>query len=129
MEKIRVLLADDHGQVRSLVRARLSREPDFEIVGEVDTSAQAIRCARTARPHIVLIDPWMRDGLALVAIKQMAAQSPESAIVVLTTFSDTLLKMGLRDVGVLHILDKGIESGRLVDILRQVGRADSKRKN
>ncbi len=129
MGPIRILLADDHRGVRTQMRARLSHEPNFLIVGEAENSAQAVECALTAKPEVVLIDPMMRDGLGLEATRQIAARLPDTAVVVLTAFADTAQRIELRKAGIHHILDKGIESQRLVGILCELGRNDAKSQN
>ena len=125
MNSIRILLADDHPGVRAQIRARLSHEPHFEIVGEAESSAQAVECALSLKPHVVLIDPMMRDGLGIEATRQIAARLPATAVVVLTAFADTAQQIELRKAGTRYILNKGIESQRLVEILHQLGRSDS----
>lgn len=121
MESISILLADDHTSVRALVRARLSRECGFKVVGEAENSMQAVECALALRPQIVLIDPMMRDGLGLEATRQIATRLPGIAIVVLTAFVDTAQSIELRKAGTRYILNKGIESRHLVEILHEVG--------
>ncbi|MGE5139081.1 MAG: response regulator transcription factor [Rudaea sp.] len=120
MDAIRILLADDHPAVRAQIRKRLAHEPDFAIVGEADCSASAVDCARELKPDIVLIDPMMQDGLGLNATRQIAALSQATAVVVLTAFSDTAQTIELRRAGTRHILNKGIESSRLVEVLRGI---------
>lgn len=122
---IRILLADDHLKVRAQIRTRLSREPGFVIIGEAENSAQAVECALASKPNIVLIDPMMQDGLGLEATRQIAARLPETAVVVLTAFADTAQCIELRKAGTRQILNKGIESQRLVDTLRDVGKRKS----
>lgn len=118
---IRILLADDHMKVRAQIRARLSHEPGFVIIGEAENSAQAVECALAARPDIVLIDPMMQDGLGLEATRQIASRLPETAVVVLTAFADTAQCIELRKAGTRQILNKGIESQRLVQALSDPG--------
>ncbi len=125
METIRILLADDHASVRAQIRARLGHEPRFEIVAEAEDSAQAVECALLLKPQIVLIDPMMRDGLGLEATRQIASRLPGTAVVVLTAFADTAQRIELRKAGTRYILNKGIESQRLVDILYEMGRIGS----
>ncbi len=120
MESIRILLADDHSSVRALVRARLGRECCFDVVAEAENSVQAVECALALRPQVVLIDPMMRDGLGLEATRQIATRLPGTAVVVLTAFADTAQTIELRKAGTRHILNKGIESRHLVEILHQV---------
>lgn len=123
VNRIPILIADDHAQVRAQVLARLEREADFEIVGLADTSRSAVERAVTIHPRIVLIDPMMGDGLGMQAIREIRAQEPNTVIVVLTAFTDTSQKIELTKLGVHYILNKGIESNKLVTLLHEAGRA------
>ena len=120
MSSIRILLADDHSGVRAQIRTRLGHEPIFDIVGEAENSTQAVQLALSLSPQVVLIDPMMRDGLGLQATRQIAARLPQTALVALTAFADTAQRIELRKAGIRCILDKGIESRRLVEILREI---------
>lgn len=122
MERIPILIADDHLQVRTLVLARLARETDFAIVGLTDNSAATVACANATHPQILLIDPMMGDGMGLDAIRQVRANVPGTAVVVLTAFTDTAQKIELEKLGVRSILNKGIESYRLVEELHLAAR-------
>ena len=121
MASIRILLADDHANVRDQIRNRLSREPDLEIVGEARHSTQAMELAAQTTPDVVLIDPIMRDGRGLVAVAQIAQQLPQVTIIVLTAFADTALQMELKRIGIRCILDKGIQSEQLIETVHQYG--------
>lgn len=123
MERIPIVIADDHLQVRTQILARLSREADFTIVGLADNSAATLACANATHPQIILIDPMMGDGMGLDAIRQLRKQVPEATIVVLTAFTDTAQKIELEKLGVRFILNKGIESHKLVQKLYQAARS------
>jgi two-component system, NarL family, invasion response regulator UvrY len=124
MEKIRILLADDHPQVRAQICSRLRREPDLAVIGEAADSQQALAIARLERPALVLIDPFMRDGLGLEAIRRLAVCLPDMVIVVLAAVTDTAQRMALRKEGARQILDKGFPSEQLVKLLRQMGQRE-----
>lgn len=117
MERIPILLADEHVQVRTQVLARLSREDAFCIVALANDSASAVRGANETHPRIVLIDPMMTDGMGLDAIRRLRSDLPDTVIVVLTAFTDTAQKIELDKLGVRFILNKGIESHNLVQVL------------
>jgi DNA-binding NarL/FixJ family response regulator len=119
MRLIRILLVDGHANVRTQIRARLAREPDFAIAGEAATSERAQELAHSVQPDVILMDPIMPDGHGLLALQQIAQSLPGAALVVLTAFSDTSLQMDLRRAGVREILHKGIASEHLVEIIRR----------
>jgi NarL family two-component system response regulator LiaR len=112
------MLADDHRQVREQLAARLAREPDFELVAAVWNSRSTLRTALDERPNVLLIDPMMRDGRGLATLRQLIAELPDLAIVVLTAVIDTSLDMQLRSLGVRHILVKGTSTKELFTELR-----------
>ncbi len=120
MDRVRVLIADDHANVRSQLKVRLEREQQLEIVGEAGSSSQAVECVQTREPHVLLIDPVMHDGLGMEAIRQLTERHPGLAIVVLTAAADTALTMDLRKAGVKHILNKNIATHELLQTLAQV---------
>jgi DNA-binding NarL/FixJ family response regulator len=129
MERIPILIADEHSQVRAQILVRLERERDFTIVGTADTSASAIRTANETHPRIVLIDPMMHDGQGLDAIRRLRTDLPDTVFVVLTAVTDTSQKIELDKMGVHFILNKGIESHKLVDVLHQAALAPRENKN
>lgn len=122
-DKIRILLADDHQNVRSQMRLRLVRERDFQVVAEAANSVQAVERAQELNPHIALIDPMMQDGLGLQTVRWIGDHLPETAVVVLTAVADTALQIELRKMGVRRILNKGIASPDLITILRDLKRS------
>lgn len=118
LSKIRILLADDHSIVREQLAIRLNSEPDLEVVGVASTSYETIQKIQKMHPHILLMDPLMRDGLGVATLRQVRANFPELVIVVLTAYVDTMLNMQFQQMGIKHILTKGIVSSQLLAELR-----------
>lgn len=118
MERIPIVIADEHLQVREQVSARIKRENSFDIVGLADNSSAAVLRANETHPRLVLIDPMMSDGLGLEAIRRLRTVLPNTEIIVLSAFTDTAQKIELGKMGVRFILNKGIESYKLVEVLR-----------
>jgi len=116
--KIRILLADDHRVVREQLAVRLSRETDLEVVGVVSASRAILPEIQVKHPHILLIDPLMRDGFGFATLRQVCAKFPDSVVVVLTAYVDTALNMYFHQLGIQHILTKGIGSSQLLAELR-----------
>ncbi|HKY52804.1 MAG TPA: response regulator [Anaerolineales bacterium] len=123
LSKIRILLADDHHRVREQLSARLSRETDFEVAGVTSTSRATLHETRAKHPHILLIDPFMRDGLGLATLRQVRVSFPELVIVVLTAYVDTALKMQFQQMGIRYILTKGSALSHLITELRTAYRS------
>ena len=88
MNRVRVLVVDDHPVVRSGLTGLLAAEPDIEVVGEAADGQAAVDAARTLAPDLVLMDLRMPvlDGAAATA--RLRHELPEVAVLVLTTFDD-----------------------------------------
>ena len=119
---IRILLADDHPLVRSGLSQLLSSHEDLEVVGTAEDGRQAISMAEALRPDVILMDLSMpvHDGIS--AIRTLAIDRPEIAVIALTTFQEpqqvaTALKAGARGY-----LVKDVEPEVLIAGIRSVVR-------
>src|SRR6266851_3048183 len=87
-EPIRLLLVDDHWVVREGLRMYLSRDPDFEVVGEAEDGAEAVRLATQLLPDVVLMDLLMPVMDGVTAIAAIRSEAPNVEIVALTSVLD-----------------------------------------
>jgi DNA-binding NarL/FixJ family response regulator len=85
---IRVVIADDHGVVRDGLAGVIGGQPDLEVAGTAENGAEAVEACRATRPDVVLMDLEMpvMDGIA--ATQTIRAELPQTAVLVLTSFSD-----------------------------------------
>jgi DNA-binding NarL/FixJ family response regulator len=83
-KKHRIAIAEDHTILREGLRALLSNEPDFEIIGEAEDGRKAIHCVEELSPDLVLMDLSMPRMDGLTAIKEIKKQSPGIKIIALT---------------------------------------------
>ncbi|MFD4945872.1 response regulator [Streptomyces sp. NPDC058239] len=116
-KRVRVLLADDEAIVRAGVRAILAPAPDIEIVAEAGDGREAIELARLHRPDVVLLDIRMPLLGGLGAVAELRRTVPETAVVMLTTFSE--------DEYIAEALDNGasgflLKSGDPYDLMAAV---------
>lgn len=101
---IKIIVADDHPVVRSGLRALLSSQPDFEIVGEANNGEEAAKLAISLAPDLILMDLQMPilDGFG--AIQLIRDKLPQANILVLTTYdtdSDILPALKAGAIGFL----------------------------
>jgi DNA-binding NarL/FixJ family response regulator len=85
--KHRIVLAEDHTLFRQGLKALLSFEPDFEIVGEAEDGDKAIKCVERLKPDIILLDLSMPRLHGMEAIREMKKISPKTKVLVLTAHS------------------------------------------
>lgn len=117
-EKIRVVLADDHPQMRSRVREALEAG-DFEVCAEAPDAVRAVELAVECRPDVVLLDIHM-PGNGIRAAKEVSEQLPEAAVVMLTQSRDDADLFDALRAGAVGYLLKDMDTDRLPDALRGV---------
>jgi DNA-binding NarL/FixJ family response regulator len=88
VQPIRVLIADDHPLFRKGMRALLATRPEFDVVGEATTGAEAVEQAAALRPDVVLMDLQMPDGNGVAATRDIARDSPRVRVLMVTLFED-----------------------------------------
>jgi DNA-binding NarL/FixJ family response regulator len=113
----RILLADDHGIVRQGLRAVLSRDPSFEVVGESSDGREAVRLADTLQPDVVIMDISMPQLNGIEAAKQILKSSSRVSVIMLSMHSDETYIIRALSAGVKGYLLK--ESAE-VDLVRAV---------
>jgi DNA-binding NarL/FixJ family response regulator len=86
MQKITVLLAEDHQVVREGLRALLRAEQDIEIVAEAWNGWQAVELTRNKSPDVVVMDISMPELNGLEATRQIKRARPETKVLVLSTY-------------------------------------------
>ena len=84
MDKIRVLVVDDHAIVREGLRHILATQSDIDVVGEAASGQEAITKARTLRPHIILMDISMPGISGMEATRLIKGELPEIHFLALT---------------------------------------------
>jgi DNA-binding NarL/FixJ family response regulator len=85
---MRVLIADDHGIVRSGLRLLLERQPDIEVVAEAADGAEARELAVRERPDLAILDVRMPKLTGLQVTREIKRQAPEVAVLILSMHDD-----------------------------------------
>lgn len=88
INKIRVLIADDHAAVRQGLRSLLELHDYIEVVGEASNGLEAVDLASRSQPDIVLMDLAMPGMDGIGATQRIRAISPSTRVIVLTSFSE-----------------------------------------
>jgi DNA-binding NarL/FixJ family response regulator len=119
-ETIRILLADDHPVVRDGLAAMLATQPDFAVVGEAGTGAEAVTEAARLRPDVVLMDLEMPVLDGIEAIRRLRAADPSVQVVVLTAFDTDERILGALQAGAQGYLLKGAPRAEIFAAIRTV---------
>ena len=125
MNKIKVLVADDHAIVRIGLKSVLDYETDIEVVGEAKNGIEAVQEAERTRPDVIIMDLVMprKDGVS--ATREIHARFPDTKILILTTF-------GTSD-GIAHALEEGASGAmmktaddeKIVSAIRRIARGET----
>lgn len=125
MNRVRVLVVDDHPVVRSGLTGLLAAEPDIEVVGEAADGQAAVDAARTLAPDLVLMDLRMPglDGAAATA--RIRAETPSVHVLVLTTYETDTDILRAVEAGATGYLLKDTPREQLVAGVRAAARGES----
>jgi DNA-binding NarL/FixJ family response regulator len=124
--RIRVLVVDDQSLIRRGLAVILALEPDIDVVGQAADGEEAVQVARRERPDVVLMDLQMPRLGGVAATRAIAADLPETQVVVLTTFdTDELVFEAIRAGAQAYLLKDAPES-EVLDTIRAVHRGESR---
>lgn len=120
MDKIRVLIADDHPIFRQGVRGILESEPDMDIVAEASDGKQAISLARALAPDVVLVDINMPGVDGVEVARTIKLFLPRTGIIVMTAYDDEEQLFRSIKVGAAGFYLKDVPPHELIDAIRRV---------
>ncbi len=112
MGAIKILIADDHPVVREGLCSMLSREFDFDVVGEAKDGVEAVNRIKELSPDVVLMDLRMPEMDGVEAMRQIHSAMPDVKFIILTTYSDD------------EYIFSGIEAGARAYLLKDAPRED-----
>ena len=120
MDKIKVLVADDHAIVRMGLSALLETEDDIELVGEADDGEAAVRKALRLKPDVVVMDLMMPEMDGIAATAALKERLPGARVLILTTstVSDDIARA--LDAGAQGAITKSSANARLLAAIRSV---------
>ena len=120
MDRIRILLAEDHVVVREGTRQLLEREQDLEVIGEAGDGEEAVRLASQLKPDVVIMDVAMPKLSGIEATKQIKALLPSTIVLVLTGYDYDGYIFSLLEAGAAGYLLKDVSGDELIGAVRAV---------
>src|SRR5689334_18639074 len=125
MQKITVLLADDHTVVRQGLRALLAAEDDIEILGEAGDGRSAVQMAKKLMPDVVVMDIAMPQLNGLEATRQITHTIPSTKVLVLSSYSDDEYVQQLTEAGAAGYLVKQTAANDLLKAIREAQKGNA----
>ena len=117
---IRVLIADDHGIVRSGLRMLIDRQPDMAVVAEAGDGLEAIERSQAERPDVAVLDVSMPRLTGLQAARDVRAHVPETRVLLLSMHEDERYFLEGLDAGAAGYVLKRAADTDLIDAIRTV---------
>lgn len=116
---IRLVIADDHEVVRSGLTS-LFHDSDVEVVAQAANGAEAVQACLEQHPDVALLDIRMEDGDGLSALESLREQSPETKVIMLSTYDNPTYIARAHALGASDYLLKGCSRQQLLDTVRRV---------
>src|SRR4030043_2052754 len=125
MQKIKVLVVDDHTIIRDGICALLALAGDIEVVGEATNGSEAISKVGELNPDVVIMDIAMPVMGGLEATRRISKEFPKTKVLVLTQHDDKEYVFPVIESGASGFISKAAASSELVSGIRAVYRGDS----
>src|SRR5690348_165479 len=104
--RIRILIVDDHEPLRQAIRILLESRSEFEVCGEAEDGAQAVKRSAELKPDVVILNIVMPVIDGFEAARKIRVVSPQSKIVILSSHTDQRLLEEARQVGAVCYVPK-----------------------
>jgi len=125
VEKIRILIADDHAVLRQGTVKLLEQEPDLKVIAEASDGEEAVRKATELMPDVAIIDISMPKLDGIAATKQIKELCPDINILILSAYDDDQFVFRLLQAGAAGYLLKSVHSQELIAAVRAVREGES----
>lgn len=125
MDRLRVLIADDHPLFRDGVRTLLEAASDLDMVGEATSGDEVVALAATLNPDVVLMDIKMPGGGGIEATRRIMEQSPSARVLVVTMFQDDASIFAALGAGARGYVLKDAPKEEILRAIRAVGAGDA----
>ena len=85
---LHILIADDHGIVRSGIRMLIDRQAGMQVVAEAEDGIQAVELAQATHPDVAILDVTMPRMTGLQAAREIRARAPQTSVLLLSMHDD-----------------------------------------
>jgi two-component system, NarL family, invasion response regulator UvrY len=120
IEKIKILIADDHAIVREGLKQILADTKDIVVAGHADNGSDAIKLVRNSNCDVLLLDISMPDRSGIEVLKQIKKEHPKLTVLMLSMHREDQYAIRSLKAGAAGYLNKQSAPDQLVDAIRQV---------
>jgi len=120
MDKINIVLADDHVLVRNGIKAMLESDSEIHVVGEANNGTEALERARSLHPDILVLDIRMPEMTGLEAAAKLSGYSPNTKAVILSMHDSEEYVLQALDAGAYGYLLKDTDKTEFIKALKQI---------
>jgi DNA-binding NarL/FixJ family response regulator len=121
---LHILIADDHGIVRSGIRMLIDRQPGMHVVAEAEDGIQAVELAQATKPDVAILDVSMPRMTGLQAAREIRARAADTSVLLLSMHDDERYFFDAVDVGAAGYVLKRSADTDLIDAIQAVGRGE-----
>lgn len=125
MQRLSVIIADDHPMVRDGLRLAMLGLPGAEVVGEASTGTEVVELAGRLHPDVVVMDLHMPGLSGIEATREILRASPDVAVLVLTMYDDDSSVFAAMRAGARGYLLKGADQDEIIRAVRAVSRGEA----
>jgi len=120
MNKIKILIVDDHPMMREALQTAFEGEDDLEMIGEAPDAIKALKMLETLKPDVIMMDMLLPEMSGLEAIEKIIESDPQAKILVLSSMEDEERIVAAIQAGALGYFPKTAPRTYLLDAIRKV---------
>ena len=120
MDKIRVLIVDDHAIVRMGMVALVNAQPNMEVVGEAKNGELGVKAALKLKPDVIVMDILMPVMNGVDATRAIIAVMPQAKVLILTTSTTASELAATLTAGAIGVIPKTTSNQTLISAIRSV---------
>ena len=120
MDKIKILIVDDHPMMREALKATFEGEDDLEMIGAAPDAIKALKMLETLKPDVILMDMLLPEMSGLEAIEKIIEDDPQAKILVFSSMEDEERVVSAIQAGALGYFPKTAPRTYLLEAIRKI---------